>query len=41
MSPDLDIRMIALVKSAAIVDDRPILSSERMLRKVYDSKYSI
>jgi hypothetical protein len=32
--------MTALAKPAAIVKHRPILSSERMLHKDYESKYS-
>jgi hypothetical protein len=30
--------MTALVKTAAVVNDRPILSSERMLHRDYNSK---
>jgi hypothetical protein len=33
--------MTALAKPAAIVYDRPILSSERMLHKDYDRKCSV
>jgi hypothetical protein len=35
---DSNPRMTALAKSTAIVNDRPILSSERMLHKDYDRK---
>jgi hypothetical protein len=33
--------MTALSRPAGIVNDRPILSSERMLRKDYDRKCSV
>jgi hypothetical protein len=33
--------MTALAKTREIVNDRPILSSERMLHKDYDRKYSV
>jgi hypothetical protein len=33
--------MKELARPAAIVNDRPILSSERMIYKDYDSGYSI
>jgi hypothetical protein len=39
MSPrDSDLRVTALARAAAIVNDGPTLSSERMLHKDYDSK---
>jgi hypothetical protein len=33
--------MTTLAKAALIVNYRPILSSERVLRKDYESKYSV
>jgi hypothetical protein len=33
--------MTTLAKPAAIVNDRPVLSSERRLRKDYESKCSV
>jgi hypothetical protein len=33
--------MTALAKSEAIVNDRPILSSERMLHKDYNRRFSV
>jgi hypothetical protein len=42
MSPaGLDLKMTALARPAAIVNDRPILSSERALYKDYNRKCSV
>jgi hypothetical protein len=37
----LEPRMTALAKPAAIVNDRPILSTERVLLQDYDRKFAV